>query len=219
MMMTVLYMAGGGAAGVAALALLTIRVKARLELSLAKHRSLTGHARMARRIAALIPFYDFDEAGLFRCDDAPDEIAAQRHDAFERLSQLWGQQFGQTIAVTREAAAGVSDLRFTAAYRVPFQFSRVVRQHLPSGSFLAKSSGVTVTDLDGNVFYDLTGSYGSICSVTTSIRIASTAARNACAISVRCLARIIPWWPTTSRDCERFPDWMRCRFICRAPRR
>ncbi len=160
MMMTVLYMAGGGAAGVAALALLTIRVKARLELSLAKHRSLTGHARMARRIAALIPFYDFDEAGLFRCDDAPDEIAAQRHDAFERLSRLWGQRFGQTIAVTREAAAGVSDLRFTAAYRVPFQFSRVVRQHLPSGSFLAKSSGVTVTDLDGNVFYDLTGSYG-----------------------------------------------------------
>ena len=62
--------------------------------------------------------------------------------------------------LTREAAAGVSDLQFTAAYRVPFQFSRVARQHLPTGSFLASSSGVTVTDLDGNVFYDLTGSYG-----------------------------------------------------------
>jgi glutamate-1-semialdehyde 2,1-aminomutase len=43
---------------------------------------------------------------------------------------------------------------------VPFQFSRHVREHLPIASFLASSSGVTVTDLDGNVFYDLTGSYG-----------------------------------------------------------
>jgi glutamate-1-semialdehyde 2,1-aminomutase len=62
--------------------------------------------------------------------------------------------------VTREAAAGISDLQFTAAYRVPFQYSRIVRQNLPTGSFLRSSSGVTVTDLDGNVFYDLTGSYG-----------------------------------------------------------
>ena len=33
----------------AALAVLLSQLKARLELSLAKHRSLTGHARMARR--------------------------------------------------------------------------------------------------------------------------------------------------------------------------
>ena len=47
-----------------------------------------------------------------------------------------------------------------AAYRVPFQFSRTVRQNLKGGSFLRSSEGVTVTDLDGNRFYDLTGSYG-----------------------------------------------------------
>ena len=115
---------------------------------------------MARRIASLIPFYDYDEDRFFRSDDAPEEVAARRRDAFTRLSEVWRQRFGQTIAVTREAAAGISDLQFTAAYRVPFQFSRVVREHLPTGSFLASSSGVTVTDLDGNVFYDLTGSYG-----------------------------------------------------------
>ena len=57
-------------------------------------------------------------------------------------------------------AGGVSDLQFTDAYRVPFQYSRIVRQHLPLGSFLQSSGGVTVTDLDGNTFYDLTGSYG-----------------------------------------------------------
>jgi glutamate-1-semialdehyde 2,1-aminomutase len=35
-----------------------------------------------------------------------------------------------------------------------------VRRHLKAGSFLRESSGVTVTDLDGNTFHDLTGSYG-----------------------------------------------------------
>jgi glutamate-1-semialdehyde 2,1-aminomutase len=36
----------------------------------------------------------------------------------------------------------------------------MVRAHLPLGTFLQSSEGVTVTDLDGNRFYDLTGSYG-----------------------------------------------------------
>ena len=54
----------------------------------------------------------------------------------------------------------MSDLQFTAAYRVPFQFRRLVRAHLGTGSFLNASSGATVTDLDGNTLYDLTGSYG-----------------------------------------------------------
>ena len=57
-------------------------------------------------------------------------------------------------------SGAISDLQFTDAYRVPFQFSRFVRTHLKAGTFVQSSSGVTVTDLDGNVFYDLTGSYG-----------------------------------------------------------
>ena len=36
----------------------------------------------------------------------------------------------------------------------------VVRQHLKLGAFVQSSAGVTLTDLDGNRFYDLTGSYG-----------------------------------------------------------
>jgi glutamate-1-semialdehyde 2,1-aminomutase len=61
---------------------------------------------------------------------------------------------------TAEATELISDLQFTEAYRVPFQFSRLVRRHLPVGAFLKSSCGVTTTDLDGNAFYDLTGSYG-----------------------------------------------------------
>ena len=36
----------------------------------------------------------------------------------------------------------------------------MVRRHLPSAAFMQSSAGVTVTDLDGNRFYDLSGSYG-----------------------------------------------------------
>ena len=55
---------------------------------------------------------------------------------------------------------GISDLQFTSAYRVPFQYSRYVRERLKGGAFAASAEGVTITDLDGNRFYDLTGAYG-----------------------------------------------------------
>jgi glutamate-1-semialdehyde 2,1-aminomutase len=156
MLMKILYAAGG----TAALAALSVSLRDRVELSLAKHRSLTGHSRMARLLASLIPFYGYGEDRFFRCDDAPEDVAVRRRDGFTRLAGFWRQRFARTIALTAEAAVAVSDLQFTSRYRVPFQFSRIVRQHLPTGSFLTSSSGVTVTDLDGNVFYDLAGSYG-----------------------------------------------------------
>ncbi|WP_043835819.1 aminotransferase class III-fold pyridoxal phosphate-dependent enzyme [Muricoccus aerilatus] len=149
------YLAGAGAC-----AAFFTRGRARLALSRAKHRSLTGHARMARRVASLVRFYDFDEARFFASDGAAEEVAARRREGFHRLAALYRTRFPQTAALTEEAKAGLSDLQFTAAYRVPFQYSRFVRRHLASGSFLASSAGVTVTDLDGNSFYDLTGSYG-----------------------------------------------------------
>ena len=65
------------------------KLKTRLELSKAKHWSLTGHARMARRIASLIPFYEYDEAQFFRSDAPPEEIAGapprRLHAPFETL--------------------------------------------------------------------------------------------------------------------------------------
>src|SRR5262249_60545900 len=54
----------------------------------------------------------------------------------------------------------ISDLQFTDTYRVPFPYSRMVREHLGTGFFLKSSEGVRLTDLDGNRFYDLAGSYG-----------------------------------------------------------
>ena len=133
----------------------------RLQLSLAKHRSLTGHARMARRLSRLIPFYEYDERQFFRADGAPDDIAARRRQSFMQLAALYAERFPRSAALTRQIESSVSDLQFTARYRVPFQFSRLVREHLRAGSFLESSANATVTDLDGNQLYDLTGSYGA----------------------------------------------------------
>src|ERR1700735_4053416 len=150
-----LYGAGG-----AAVAASLFKLRRRLELSQAKHRSLAGHSRMARRLAALVPFYEYDEARFFCADGAPPEVARCRRAGFEQLSALYKTRFAESVRRTAEAAESISDLQFTGAYRVPFQFSRYTRKHLPSGAFMQSTEGVTITDLDGNRFYDLTGSYG-----------------------------------------------------------
>ncbi|WGF87730.1 aminotransferase class III-fold pyridoxal phosphate-dependent enzyme [Marinivivus vitaminiproducens] len=151
---------GTYAAGAGALAALVVKGRTRLALSRAKHPSLTGHVRMARRVASLIPFYDFDEDRFFNSDGATPDVVARRRDGFQRLADTYRTRFPRTVALGDETRDGLSDLQFTSAYRVPFQYSRLVRRHLASGVFLVSSAGVTVTDLDGNVLYDLTGSYG-----------------------------------------------------------
>ncbi len=132
----------------------------RLQLSRAKHRSLAGHARIAKRVAGLIPGYAYDEARFFAADGAPDDVITLRRAGFRRLADEFARRWPLTVAATAEAREGLSDLQFTGSYRVPFQFSPYLREHLKIGSFLRASDGVQVEDLDGNRFYDLTGSYG-----------------------------------------------------------
>jgi glutamate-1-semialdehyde 2,1-aminomutase len=146
--------------GGAALAVSLTKIKRRLELSRAKHGSITGHARLSRRLASFIPYYEYGDSEFFCSDGAPVEIATRRRGGFMRLAALYRTRFAITAEQTAEVADSISDLQFTDAYRVPFQYNRFVRHHLRGGSFLKSSAGVTVTDLDGNTFYDLTGSYG-----------------------------------------------------------
>jgi len=136
------------------------KVYTRLQLSMAKHPSLAGHSRMAKRVARLIPHYSFNQNIFFKVDGAPQEIALLREAGFMRLSKAYKERFTKSVELTNQAAEVISDLQFTGRYRVPFQFSDFVSKHLKSGSFMQSSSGVSMTDLDGNIFYDLTGSYG-----------------------------------------------------------
>jgi glutamate-1-semialdehyde 2,1-aminomutase len=142
------------------LALALPLLKQRLELSRAKHRSLAGHSKMAKRLAKWLPGYAYDEARFFDCDGAPAEVVAQRRAAFDLLCAGFAERYAKTLALTAQAREGLADLQFTGAYRVPFQFSPVVRARLKVGAFMQSAEGVHLTDLDGNRFIDLTGSYG-----------------------------------------------------------
>jgi glutamate-1-semialdehyde 2,1-aminomutase len=149
-----------GGLGAAALAIAATKAKTRLELSRAKHPSLTGHVRMSRRVASLIPYYEFGENRFFDSDDAPPDVAERRRVAFRALSDDYVARFPRTIQLKSEAKSIISDMQFTDAYRVPFPFSKMVRENLGASPFLEASSGVTLTDVDGNLYYDLAGSYG-----------------------------------------------------------
>jgi len=102
------------AAGAAAAAF--PKLHARLALSRAKHRSLTGHSKMSRAVARLIPHYEFDIDDFFRSDGAPAAIATQRQDAFFRLASLYEQRYPKGRALTKEAAEriGADRLDFLA---------------------------------------------------------------------------------------------------------
>ena len=136
------------------------KVRQRLELSVAKHPSLTGHSRWAKRLTQWIPGYDYDEARFFGSDGAPDAVVARRKAGFQALAETYAQRFAKSSAMTRDARQGLSDLQFTSAYRVPFQYGAYLRQHISVGAFLQGTEGVMVEDMDGNRLFDLAGSYG-----------------------------------------------------------
>ncbi|MFM2427867.1 MAG: Glutamate-semialdehyde -aminomutase, partial [Pseudomonadota bacterium] len=146
--------------GLGALATLAPSLYRRIQLSRAKHPSLAGHSLMAKRLARLLPGYHFDDKEFFKCDNAPFEIQNLRRNAFFKISEVLQARHPLSIQATAAARENISDMQFITAYRVPFQFSPFVQAHLKVGSFLQSAEGVCVTDLDGQSFYDLTGSYG-----------------------------------------------------------
>lgn len=141
-------------------ALLGARALRRLRLSRAKHRSLAGHPRTAKRLAGMMPNYEFGEDTFFRADGAPENIVQLRQAGFSELAALFATRFARTNAATTELGESISDVQFTSRYRVPYQFSRVAREHLPIGGVFERSEGIHLFDLDGNRLIDLTGSYG-----------------------------------------------------------
>ena len=139
---------------------LLMKVTQRLQLSLAKHPSLGGHLRMAKRVAKWIPGYSYNRDQWFDIDGAPASVAMQRRHALQNLGAQLQSRSPQTLAQTDATKPMVSDLQLISQYRVPFQFRSVLAQHIKLGSFWRESQGVWLTDLDGNQFIDVTGSYG-----------------------------------------------------------
>jgi len=132
----------------------------RLQLSRAKHPSLRGHAKWSRRIARLVPYFSYDETHFFCSDGAPTEISQQRRQAFFKLATALNEQSPASQAFNDSLENSISDVRFTNAYRVPFPYREMVSKHLKLAAITENTAGVKTQDIDGNWFYDLTGSYG-----------------------------------------------------------
>jgi glutamate-1-semialdehyde 2,1-aminomutase len=130
-------------------------------LSRAKHRSLLGHPRIAKRLVGFVPRFEYEGDAFFRSDGAPADVADRRQAGFEQLSRRLRDRAPRTARRSEALESGLPDLLFTRTYRVPFPYAKYVRAHLTTGAFAHESAGVLVTDLDGNAAYDLTGSYGT----------------------------------------------------------
>ena len=87
------------------------RLKTRLELSLAKHKSLAGHPRMARRVAAQLHSYSYTEQQMFGVDGAPDTVIHNRRTAFNLLADQFRTR--------RRGVCGASGRNFAACARLP----------------------------------------------------------------------------------------------------
>jgi len=132
----------------------------RLQLSRAKHASLRGHSKWSRRIAKLVPFFDYSASEYFRTDGAPNQVAEQRAAGMQQLLKKLTKQNSNTLNCGQTLESSISDVKFTSFYRIPFPY----RTHLPAafkfGSIVEQSDGVRLKDIDGNWRYDLSGSYG-----------------------------------------------------------
>ena len=143
-----------------AAAVLLQRVVQRLQLSFAKHPSLGGHLRMSKRFAHWLPAYSYSQETWFCIDGAPPDIAHTRQTALRELGVKLKTRSPLTLAHTAAAKPMISDMQLTSQYRVPYQFRELLSQHLQLGSFWSASQGVWLSDMDGNKFIDVSGSYG-----------------------------------------------------------
>ena len=115
---------------------------------------------MAKRFAKWVPGYAYQEANWLSSDGAPLDVIRLREQGLIRLSNRLKDKSPKTLQASAELKPLVSDLQLISQYRVPFQFTPVLQQHITLGSFWESSEGSTLRDLDGNAFIDVTGSYG-----------------------------------------------------------
>ncbi len=78
---------------------------------------------------------------FFASDGAPTNVQARRRAGFEQLATTLNTRHAKSIALTKQAREVVSDLQFTGAYRVPFQFSQYLRQKISVGAFIERNRG------------------------------------------------------------------------------
>lgn len=141
-------------------AYVAVRLRSRVQLSRAKHPSLRGHSRWSRRVARLIPHFEYSGETFFSSDGAPEIVVRARRDGLEHLRREIRERAPATLRISESLHDDVSDARFTSAYRVPFPYREGAPRELRLGAIVDRTDGVRIRDVDGNWRYDLSGSYG-----------------------------------------------------------
>ena len=132
----------------------------RLQLSFAKHRTLSGHSKQSRRLSKLIKFFEYTQEQMLSIDGAPNDVIELRRKALENLDDKLHSQNEKSIEHHKDVEPSVSDLQFTSHYRVPFPYRNSLSNSFKTNSILSETKGVKVKDIDGNWRYDVSGSYG-----------------------------------------------------------
>jgi glutamate-1-semialdehyde 2,1-aminomutase len=115
---------------------------------------------MARRVARLVPSFDYKESKFYNSDGAPPEIARLRRNATSGLRKKFVSTISQTLAFSASLEDSVSDVKFTNTYRVPFPYRKHLAKEFKYVPIAVETIGTQVRDLDGNLKYDVSGSYG-----------------------------------------------------------
>src|SRR5262249_16151746 len=133
---------------------------ARIALSRAKHPSLRGHSKWSRRIARYISQFDYAGERFYTSDLAPSSVATQRRRAMEKLRRRIAAASPESLRFSQSLEDGISDVRFTGRYRVPFPYRKGLPNEFRFGSIVLRAQGRRLQDLDGTWHYDVSGSYG-----------------------------------------------------------
>ena len=86
---------------------------------------------MSKRVARLIPFYEYQDNEIFGVDGAPESLQQQRRTAFYKLSHFFQENCPQSLIKSEEMEGQVSDVDFTQYYRPISRF-----QNIPKGTVL-----------------------------------------------------------------------------------
>ena len=136
------------------------KTQQRIQLSMAKQSGLVGHLRWSKRISKLIPGYAYGPNGWLNSDGADDDIRDKRHASADALSKTLKTKCKVSLLQTHQTKEHISDLQLINQYRVPFPYVNQTSSLFPISSYWQSSNGSFVEDLDGNTYFDATGSYG-----------------------------------------------------------
>jgi glutamate-1-semialdehyde 2,1-aminomutase len=140
---------------------LCARLLKRLQLSLAKHPSLRGHAKWSRRLARLVPYYALSHEAYFSCDGAPPDIAEKRRTALQRLARC--PKVSRCPGLSnwpRPSRRKCPTLPSPMPTGFPFPFGHCCPSPCADPLCSVHPAARRSVILDGNWRHDLSGSYG-----------------------------------------------------------